>query len=94
MNALELVKVCKKAVRDAYQDFKHYMNNPLFELSDNIYFIHLEDMKKDAGTKVNKWYFNGHDFSESQYKYVKEVEAKYLNIAIRHAYKYSKRFMK
>ncbi|WP_296316737.1 hypothetical protein [Winogradskyella sp. UBA3174] len=94
MNLDLLNTQCKKATKSAYDDFKHFIDNPLFELNENIYDIHLNDMKMKAGTKVYKWYLDNHSYSEAQFRIVNQLKNKYIYIAERYAYSYSKKQMK
>lgn len=94
MNLDQLHFICKKSVKLAYIKFKHNVNNSIFEIDDNIENIYIKELEKDAGTKINKWYVSSNNYSEPQFKVVKEVEKQYLSIALEYAYRYSKRHKK
>jgi hypothetical protein len=79
---------CQIATRSAYDDFRHYIDNPLFELSGNVVDIHYNDMKQDIGKGVTNWYISTYGYTELQYKAVREVIEKYIVIALKCAYSY------
>ena len=88
MNLATLNYVCQKETRTAYDLFKHYIDNAIFELSENIVSIHIKDLVQDIGMGVAKWYMKNHSYTDLQYKAVIQVKTRYIDIALKHAYKY------
>jgi hypothetical protein len=82
---------CQRVVKAAFEDFKDYIKNAIFEVTDSIVEIELNLMKRTIGTKMNNW-FADCNFSEKQYNYMKDVIAYYEDIAIKTALKFAKKY--
>jgi hypothetical protein len=63
---------CQRVVRSAFEDFKHYIQNSIFDVDDSIIEIELNQMKQTIGIKMNSWFYDC-NYSEKQYEYMKNV---------------------
>ncbi|PWK19549.1 hypothetical protein [Xanthomarina spongicola] len=81
---------CQRVVKSAFEDFKHYIKNAIFEVNDSIVEIELNSMKQTIITKMNNWFADS-NYSEKQYVYMKHVISYYEDIAIKTALRFAKK---
>jgi hypothetical protein len=89
MDITILHNVCKSVTREAYSDYKHYITNAIFEVTDNIIDVEINHMNSTIEQKINKKYFIDPKYPK-QYRFKENIVKDYKLTAV----KYGKRFAK
>jgi hypothetical protein len=86
-----LHNVCKDVTREAYNDYKHYITNALFEVNDDLIDIELRHMKMTIGQKINKKYFIDTKYPK-QYEIKESTVKNYVLIAVKYGNRFAKKY--
>lgn len=79
MNLEVLHFKCQTEVKQAYQDYRQYIENAIFNVDDSIIELEMKVMKQKISMKMNTWFYD-YNFTEKQYDYMQHVINYYLNI--------------
>jgi len=88
-----LETTAKTACKNAFEDFKHYIDNALWPLTDNIVQIELDKMLESSGQKFYKYVHDNYEPTDAQYDWLKGLLKKYQDISYNTAFNYAKKKM-
>jgi hypothetical protein len=84
-----LHNVYRGVTREAYNDYKHYITNAIFEVTDNVINVEINHMKATIRQKTNNKYFIDPKYPK-QYEIKEKIVKAYLKSAVKKARLFAK----
>lgn len=92
MNLDLLKSECISATKEAFEDYKHFIVNAIFEVNDDLIQLHIDEMKQSAGRKVNGFYIKHADYTPELQSFINGLLKGYMDIAVKKAYGFGNRY--
>lgn len=79
MDVTRLNNACSHAFKKAYENYKHNIDNAIFDIDRDLIELHLQDIQVEAGKDILNWYIGNHNFAPKQYEYIQKVKKHYID---------------
>jgi len=78
MDLTQLNRTCETVIKDAEETFFIHINNPLWDLTDNIIKVEIQTLKETVSQKVYGKMMHANNLSDAQFVYMRKVKNDYL----------------